>query len=246
MKYLYLFFISVLLWACTSDHPHQKVKTNYRKIPRETLPQQNVSLPFGCNDLMPFTLSDYVTVYNQYNEDPIRDSIYRRFARLHDCYWEINRAATISHPLFSNVKHLKLEVPYQFKDLATFLIDSVRYRLPNIGPYQCYYSYQVAAQPDTAEVSMEEEELTSRSAGNLIFYNPADKSTTAITIYLEIEAFERGISRFFFIGDDKEIIVYDFKGDEVDVDIIKRHVIKVDEQGRISMVSSTKYPTIDD
>jgi hypothetical protein len=106
--------------------------------------QINANFPFGCNDLTKFIYPKYwegdIENYGHLKEPNNQD-----FDNIEQCFNEINLAKTIAPPRPESFD--LIEIGDNFKNannLDTSMqksIDSCRYRLPNIGIYECYYSY---------------------------------------------------------------------------------------------------------
>lgn len=156
--------------------------------------QINSSFPFGCADL---TKYKYPKRWegDLENYGQLKQPKGKEFDDIGQCFELINSSKTIGSP---TLKHLELlKIGDNFKNtlyLDTLLqksTDSCRYRLPNIGIYECYYSYQQDTKPNSFGMY-----------GNLLLLDPTNKQGKLVNVYFQGSGEQHLFYRYFFINNN--------------------------------------------
>lgn len=200
MKYLLLIIVFCsTIWSCSNQTTDNSIyldtlKSKYNLIGQAdtTEIQINASFPFGCADLTKF-------IYPKHWEGDLENTGHLRspngqeFEDIGKCFNVINSAKTIKSPRLEKLELLEIgDIFKNVNNLDTLMqisIDSCRYRLPNIGMYECYYSYQ--------------------HYGNLILLDPKTNVGKLLNIYADdLGGDSHTILRYFYI-DKNEISIYE-------------------------------------
>jgi hypothetical protein len=123
-------------------------------------------------------------------------------------------------------------------------VSNLKYRLPDIGPYQCYYAYNESAErpgfPSDKNGKRNEtyEETPSyyTSAGNLVFYNPLEKSVKVLNIYHTIQIPFEIREKWFYI-DRNAIRIFRIYGDEEGTSMKEVYRIKINSKGDFNIAN---------
>jgi len=202
MKYqvlTYVFCLTIL--ACSNTSKDSQILSESTLIKENILNQidsGNIKIngvfPFGCINLTKLKYPKHwegdLENYGQLKKPNAKE-----FEDFGDCFKSINSIKTISPPKVENLEYLK--IGDNFKDiypLDTMLqksIDSCRYHLPNIGIYECYYTYQQATKPNSFEIY-----------GNLLLVDPKSRNGKLLNIYFEGSGDQHTEFRYFFIDKD--------------------------------------------
>lgn len=233
MKHLLLLIFSLTIWSCsnkTVDNSNSVdtsatkdsliAQTDINKI------QINANFPFGCTDLTKLKYPKYWEG-DLVNYGQLKKPKGKEFDDIGQCFDAINLAKTITPPMLKALKLLK--IGDNFKDayyLDTILqksIDSCRYRLPNIGIYECYYSYQQNRKPNSFGLY-----------GNLLLLDPKTKNGKLLNIYSQLSGDSHIKLRYFFI--DKNIInIYEGSCYDDGISLNETFKIIVNPEGEISI-----------
>lgn len=246
MKKVHLFLLTaVLLGSCKQNKPALNkadsllVKGHLSKNNRslstlkvgetKSISSPIKSLPFGSKILIDFHFPPdwYIAGSASKKEEVIEDT----FINAYQFYSElIKRKATIKLPI-NRLEYIRLNYPYRFLDSITDSTDSIRYQLPNIGPYECYYS-QIVAKGFTSDNLEDEKEICSES-GNLILYDPHTHNAKVLNVFFKAESFVLEDTRLFYIDKTGSIQIFNCSGDDESVDFKKEFVINVGKNGEV-------------
>lgn len=196
MKNLLLLFLSCLtIWSCTnrtaaqSDSADTRATKNNLIAPPDTSKIRiNANFPFGCADLTQFKYPKHWEGDLE-NYGQLKKTAGKEFDSIGQCFAAINSVKTIKSPKFRSLEVLKIgnnyKGAYNIDTLLQKSTDSCKYRLPDIGIYECYYSYE--------------------RYGNLLLLDPKTKNGKLLNIYADdIAGDAHTIIRYFFI--DKNVI----------------------------------------
>lgn len=182
-------------WSCSNQTADNSItadgstlKDNLIEQANTTIIQINTNFPFGCAELTKFKYPKH------WEGDPenyghLKKPYGQEFDHIGQCFDAINFAKTIKSPKPQTLEILEIGDNFkQAHNLDTSMqrsIDSCRYRLPNIGIYECYYAYL--------------------HYGNLLLLDPVTKNGKLLNIYAnDLGGDSHTILRYFFI--DKNII----------------------------------------
>ncbi len=196
MKNLLLIFIYCFtIWSCSNrsvDNSNSvdtsATKDNLIALPDTSTIKINANFPFGCVDLTKFKYPKrWEGDLKNYGQ--LKKPSGKEFDDIGQCFAAINLVKTIKSPKFQSLEVIKIGDNYKGAfNIDTLLqksIDSCKYRLPNIGIYECYYSYE--------------------RYGNLLLLDPKTKNGKLLNIYADdIGGDSHTILRYFFI--DKNVI----------------------------------------
>lgn len=125
--------------------------------------QINTRIPFGCANL--------TTKY--WEADPenygrLKQPEKKEYLQIGECFESINNANTLpTKPKIIETRHIKIGIDFKdiiyYDTLAQQNIDSLKYRLPYIGIYECYYFYA-------------QSKNKYGDYGNLLFFDPKLKT----------------------------------------------------------------------
>lgn len=178
----------------------------------------NSNFPFGSSELTkvkyPKHWDSDPKHYGQlkYPEENVIHSI-------RQCFLNLNSQKVIETPVIKNIELIKLgdylEQSYTFDSTLQKSIDSCRYRLPNMGIYECYYSCRL----DTVNKILV-------TYGNLLLLNPTTRSGKILNIYYDGSGDSHVVSRYFFI-DNETINIYDGAFYDDGCYLNKTHIISI-------------------
>jgi len=187
--------------------------------------QINSNFPFGCADLAKFK---YPKCWegDLKNYGHLKKPKGQELEDIVKCFNAINSAKTIK-----SLKPKKIEL-FEIGDffknannldtLMQISIDSCMYRLPNIGIYECYYSYQ--------------------RYGNLILLNPKTNEGKLLNIYADdLGGDSSTMLRYFYI-DKNEIHIFEGACYDDGCFLDEKYKININSDGRINISSLKKWP----
>ncbi|KAA9340254.1 hypothetical protein [Adhaeribacter soli] len=157
--------------------------------------------------------------------------------KVRDYYQKVaNSKVVITPPKISKLAYLQL--PYSWHlELYTSILNThnnYKLRLPNIGPYECYY---FSDNPfNNYKYKGEESVVIFTGVGNLVFVDPKTREAKVLNVYLEREADYSWISRFFYIKPDGQILIYEFGGFEIDTMTLNYYTVNVSKTGEITFI----------
>ncbi|MFN5213659.1 MAG: hypothetical protein ACK5DY_03505 [Bacteroidota bacterium] len=192
---LLIFFTFSIIWSCsnqTLDSSNSEdtsaTKDNLIAQSDTSKIEINADFPFGCADLTKFKYPKHWEGDLE-NYGQLKKPSGKKFDDIGQCFASINLVKTIKSPKFKSLEILKIgdncKGASNIDTLLQKSIDSCKYRLPNIGTYECYYSYE--------------------RFGNLLLLDPKTKNGKLLNIYADdIGGDSHTILRYFFI--DKNVI----------------------------------------
>lgn len=200
MKNLLITLLSCLtIWSCSNRRADNlnsvntsTIEDNLNSQTETSSIQINANFPFGCADLTKFKYpKHWEGDINNYGHLKKNDD--QEFKNIEQCFYAINLVKTIKSPRPESLE--LLEIGNNFKNannLDTLMqrsIDSCKYRLPNIGIYECYYSYA--------------------HYGNLMLLDPKTNKGKLLNIYAnDLNGDAHSVLRYFFINEN-EINIYE-------------------------------------
>jgi hypothetical protein len=229
MKNIFLIIIFCsTCWSCynqTNDNPisTDNTKTNDNLVGQRDIEktQINANFPFGCADL---TRLKYPKHWegDLENYGHLKKSNGQEFENIRQCFNAINLAKTIKLPRPQSLELLEMGDNFiNANNLDTFMqksIDSCRYRLPNIGMYECYYSYL--------------------RYGNLLLLDPLTNKGKLLNIYADdLGGDSHTILRYFFI-DKNAINIYEafYYDDGCSLDQTFKIIVNTDGEIKINQL----------
>src|SRR5690606_35765253 len=106
--------------------------------------------------------------------------------------YKLEKVKTNDCPSFKKVIYFKYPFTWQgkFNDSIILTLDSCKYRLPNIGPYETYYIYTYPSFPAEhyQNKSLEERDPVLWAVGNLLLLDPKTKEAKILNIYASVSS----------------------------------------------------------
>jgi len=201
------------------------------------------TLPFGCPSLITHKFPkqwDVPTIDGYTPKKPISRH-QKELEKVRNFYDRLNAIKPISAPQIKHTKYLNADHDDSLfiKDIQKFKIRSVfKYRLPDIGDFQCYYQtfdipgvYSSAFSTDSVRYLATE----FLDYGNLVLYNPKTKQANVLNIYYSSTNQERfGTDyKFFFINTKKTVQIFTAEGNEESSGLEKHQEITILSNGGI-------------
>jgi hypothetical protein len=229
MKNLLLILISCsTIWSCSNQTTDNSIsadtsttKDNLIELTDTAKIQINVNFPFGCADLTKFKYPKHWEGDLE-NYGHLKKPNGQEFDNIGQCFDGINLAKTIKSPRPQSLELLQIgdnfKHAYNLDTLMQRSIDSCRYRLPNIGIYECYYSYA--------------------HYGNLMLLDPKTNNGKLLNIYAyDLGGDSHTILRFFFI-DKNAINIYEayYYDDGCSLDETFKIVVNSDGEIKINQI----------
>jgi len=217
---IFVFFTIILSCSYKTDNSN----SSGQNVTKESLITQtntseikiNTTLPFGCLNLTKYKYPKHWDGDLE-NYGQLKQPKGQEFEDIGKCFDAINSAKTIKSPRPQRLE--LLEIGGIFKNannldtLMQISIDSCRYRLPNIGNYECYYSYQLY--------------------GNLILLDPETNEGKLLNIYADdLGGDSHTILRYFYI-DKNEISIYEAAYYDDGCGLDEKHKIIINSDGGI-------------
>jgi len=200
MKNLLLIIIFCsTIWSCSNQTPDNSIskdtleKNDILIMQTDTAKIQiNANFPFGCADLIKFKYPKRWEGDLE-NYGHLKKPNGQEFEDIGKCFNTINSAKTIKSPRLRKLELMEIgDIFKNTNNLDTVMqisIDNCRYRLPNIGIYECYYSYQ--------------------RYGNLILLDPKTNEGKLLNIYAnDLGGDSHTTLRYFYI-DKNEIHIFE-------------------------------------
>jgi len=196
MKNLVLIIIFITtIWSCSNKTDSSNSTNHYvTKDSLITLTETieikiNTSLPFGCADLTKFKYPKHWDADLE-NYGQLQQPKGKEFGKIGQCFGKINKVESFKvKPEIRELKHIKigrdfLETLY-FDTISQQRIDSLKYRLPNVGNYQCYYFF-------------EQSKNIFGDYGNLLLLDPKSRKGKTLNVYYEVGGDQHVNFRYFY------------------------------------------------
>jgi hypothetical protein len=243
MKILFFICLLALLFSCNNN----KIKEDNRNQNEREKVQPTDSLhsdsktnlnSYPLDGKFPFGYVYLENIDTSLDWDSLK--LESNFDKIYNYYKSLNRLKTISKVDISDTTYINLQYGQPFNrnsfiDSITISLDSIRYKLENIGPYECYYT-QLNDDSVRYPPNFYDDERLCRSSGNLIFYDPLSRLAKVITIYNIITQPYETEYRFFFINKNKEIKIFTAQSNEGELSIFyQSYSIKVLDNGEIKI-----------
>ena len=227
-KNLLILICCSTIWLCSNqtvgtsnsiDSPSTKdnlvTQTDTNKI------QINTNFPFGCSSL---TTKHWEADPKRYGR--LKQPEEKEFEDIGKCYVSINTAATLqSKPEIIETKHLKIGVDFKntiyYDTISQQNIDSLNYRLPDIGVYQCYYFF-------------EQSKNMFGDYGTLLLLDPKLKTGKTLNIYYEVGGDQHVNFRYFFI-DGETIKIYEGSCYDDGCSLAEKFTVNIKADGQVSI-----------
>jgi hypothetical protein len=178
----------------------------------------NINFPFGCTELTKLKYPEHWEGdLNHYGH--LKKPGGQEFEDIKNCFMAINAAKTISAPSTKKLTLLKLgELFENANNLDTAMqlsIDSCRYRLPNLGNYECYYCYQ--------------------RYGNLLLLEPKTMEGKVLNIYADDLGGDSHTNLRYFYIDKNGIRIFEAAWYDDGCFLDEKFKISIDSDGSIKI-----------
>lgn len=145
-----------------------------------------------------------------------------------------------------SISSIELNEMADFNTSLLKSISNIKYQLPNMGPYQCFYSYNEAKEVpliyiDSSgkkkEYDYENTPSYYSSTGNLILYNKISKTAKVINIYSEVLMPFQVEMRLFLINEKRQIMLFRYSNEEIYGSLAEEYLINIQVDGEIEVVT---------
>ena len=231
-KYVLILFCCSTIWSCSK----RKVDTSNSLNTPETIDnlatqndhgeiQINANYPFGCADLIKYKYPKHWDGDLE-NYGQLKQPKGLEFENIGQCFGEINRIVTNKlKPEILELKHLKIGQDFlntvYYDTITQHKIDSLKYRLPDIGAYQCYYFY-------------EQSKGIFGQYGNLLLLDPKTKTGRTLNIYYEVGGDQHVNFRYFFLN-ESTIRIYEGSCYDDGCSLTERFNVMIKSDGQITI-----------
>jgi hypothetical protein len=149
-------------------------------------------------------------------------------------YYHLNTVRSIKPIPIINIKFVHSKnAPLINKKYYNFK-HGIKYRLPDIGPYQCYYHYLNFSYPVNV-LSIDQRQYL--EIGSLVLYDPKTKTANILNIFDNYTSDGAddfwGVSNFFYIDSNKKITIYRSVSEETENTMGKSEEITITDDGKI-------------
>lgn len=226
---LLLFIFSAIIGACsnqTTNDPDSTVSSSSKdsltsRNKKDSI-QINTNLPFGCSELIkhkyPKKWKADLSNYGQLLQPEGKE-----FENIGQCFEKINGIiSTSDRPEILKVEPLKISKNLSNVNFDSVLqgdIDSLKYRLPNIGKYQCYYFYA-------------QSQKNFGLYGNLVLLNPESREAKLLNVYYQVGG-EQHVSFRYFYMEGREVRIYQGSCYDDGCDLSESFIVKIKLDGQI-------------
>jgi hypothetical protein len=223
---LYLLLILTLL-SCNSKASENSLKEE-TKINIENVSIQakidtikvNAELPFGYSDLIKYKYPKFwkgdLENYGQLIKPDGKE-----FEQIGEYFRKLHAIPTIGRrPEAIKIERIKLGNDNEYLDtIASKAIDNIKYRLPDIGKYKFYYSYQ-KSKGKFGEY------------GNLFIYDSITRNGRTLNVYNEVGG-DQTVEFKFFTFDGKTIKIYNGACYDDGCDLKETYNVSIKNDGQI-------------
>jgi hypothetical protein len=190
----------------------------------------NRTLPFGCSALLSWKYPRFwAGDMEEYGQ--LKQPNGQEFENLHKCFADLNNNKTIAMDLdMVQVQHVKIGQDYKntfyYDTIAQRCIDSLKWRLSDIGPYQCYYFFG-------------QSQNGFGDYGTLLLLDPSLKSGKTMNIYYEVGA-EQCVDYRYFVVEDRNVRIFEGSCYDDGCRLTERFIVEIQSGGQI-VVNELEY-----
>lgn len=241
----------IVLSACSGETPlsfEDLSKNNSNNTEGPTIENPNIEaksplfksaeeygvLPFGCETLVKFQFADRWKIIDRSGTVNMGFNInHKALLEINSCLQGINHVKPGEAPLIKKtetIRPAKTTVLSCNDDIKT---DSIRIRLPNVGPYEAYYAYNnfYANRPNDAVVTPQD----CMEYGNLLLIEPKSRATKIINLYLMKEGKDQLELRLFYIDEQANIFIKELRCDQVECFVTQSYKMEITQKGDIKV-----------
>lgn len=227
-EYLIILIAISTIFSCSNKNAENSgskdnpvAKGSFEEPIRTDEIQINTKIPFGCPNL--------TTKY--WEADPenygrLKQPEEKEFNEIGECFARINNVNTLQlKPEIVETKHIKIGRDFKntiyYDTVAQQNIDSLKYRLPDIGNYQCYYFFGKS-------INMYGD------YGNLLLLDPKLKKGKTLNIYYEVGGDQHVNFRYFYLDGDT-IRIYEGSCYDDGCSLTEKFTVEIKTDGQISI-----------
>lgn len=220
---VFLFYSAI--WSCadsTADKSNPADTTarmaNFMAQPDTDKIKMNANFPFGCAELKKLNYPKHWEG-NLENYGHLKMPQGKKFEDIGNCFAAIHMAKTIQSPKFQRLEVLKIgdhnKCAFNNDTILQKSMSSCRYRLPNIGMYECYYFYE--------------------RFGHLLLLDPKTKNGKILNIYADdIGGDSHTILRYYYM-DENEITIYEGSCYDDGCTLDEKYKISIAQNGAVNI-----------
>ncbi len=223
-------WVSIFAASCSNEHSHGSVNHQQtQQITVDTIRYNNnythTSLPFGCTGLnnlnYPMHWEGDLENYGQ-----LKQPVGKTFDEVYTCFETLNNQPTLDTVLtIYNLQFINIGSAFNnntyIDTLAQRNIDSLKYRLPNVRNYQCYYYYTESA-------------AKYGKYGNILLLDNSTQNGKILNIYNEISGDQNVSYRYFYLTYEG-LIIYEGACYDDGCSLNKKWKILISEDGEINI-----------
>jgi len=238
IKCLPSLFLIMMVFAC--NNPHKKVNSTRNnstagiKVKSNKNDSVNAVLPFGSSILADYKFPEIWEYPLDEDSEKPNNPIQKKFYQLRKFYEKIEYSkATESLPTIKTIEWISNDEDSSLIKHNKIKVDSFIYRLPQIGPYNCYFQNSGSI--------MERIKLDNQSIfcpiGILILYNPQTQQAKVLVIHLDY-TYEDSFAdfyRFYYITKSKKIQIFEGMQGESTGKMKKTQEATISNDGKISI-----------
>jgi hypothetical protein len=226
--------LGLLFNNCFAHNSNIRIKndTVYKKQDLLSL-DKITKLPFGDQALIDFKFpKKWMHAVDAI--DKLKGPIEKASDKLDQFYYHLNAVKSIKPILIINIKFVPSKnAPLINKKYYNFK-HGIKYRLPDFGPYQCYYHYLQFSYPVKVLSTDHREYL---EIGSIVLYDPKTKTANVLNIFDSYTSDGAddfwGVNNYFYIDSTKKITIYKSVGEETESTMEKSQEITIQDDGKI-------------
>lgn len=238
----YFIILPVLLIIISCNQPMRTDEnTTKSKIIKSTKTGDSVEVLFGSKILANFHFPADWKLDPDTSASESDEVAHRNWIKVYQFFGEIDEIKTIPKPEIKNIEYLRIKYKSNYTDdpVDSLInpIDSIRIKLPNIGPYECYYSQQITRRYESPDDYFFDYES---KAGNIILYDPKTSTAKVINTFFSEESLN-GKIRYFYIALDKTIHIFNGDFTELDASLKHDYIVKIKANGKIEIIEDNTH-----
>jgi len=225
--------LCIFVASCSNKHSHGHVNNlQTRQITVDTIRYNNnynhINLPFGCAGL------NNLTYQMHWEADPknyghLEQPVGKTFDEVYTCFETLNNQPTLDTVLtIYNLQYINIGSAFNnntyIDTLAQRNIDSLKYRLPNVRNYQCYYYYTESA-------------AKYGKYGNILLLDNSTQNGKVLNIYNEISG-DQNVSYRYFNITNESLIIYEGACYDDGCSLNKKWKILISGDGEINIAEA--------
>ncbi len=231
-KRLLLFIFCSAILSCSNkavDNSNATEKTIIKKsitAPTKTGEIQiNMNFPFGCADLVKYKYPKHWEG-DLKNYGHLKQPKGKEFEDLGQCFGSLNKVESQQKkPEIIKTHHIKIGENFQdtlyYDTIAQQKTENLKYRLPDIGKYQCYYFF-------------EQSYSVYGYYGNLLLLDPKSKEGKTLNIYNEVSGDQHMSFRYFYL-DGKTLRIYEGSYYDDGCGLTEKFNVNINTDGQITI-----------